>query len=169
MIARILLTLVCLGIVGALRSAPTTDSPPPAQTFTPANAREQWATDLLAALGNVQPTPATVAFVVEWTLAEDSGSGALDRNNPLNTTLCGHHQVAAINGDGACGVAGYATYQDGIGATIDTISQANFRAIAAALAANDADGARLALWVSPWAESHYGYGASWPHYEGQGS
>jgi len=157
--------IIVLRHQGYFLRAPAAPNPAPAPAATPANTREQWAYDLLAALGNAQPTPATIAFVIEWTLAEDSGPGALDRHNPLNTTQCGHNQVSAINGDGACGVAGYATYQDGIAATIDTITQANFEAVARALQANDAQAAQLALWASPWAESHYGYGASWPHYE----
>lgn len=129
----------------------------PAQTT-----RERWARDVLSALGNDHPSAATVAFLVTWTIAEDGSDGALSRNNLLNTTQCGHNQTSAINGDGACGVAGYATYQDGIDATIDTMTQANFSAIAAALQANDPAAARAALFASPWAESHYGYGASWP-------
>ena len=131
----------------------------------PTNEREAWAVDFLAGLGNSAPTPATIAMVVEWTLAEDSSSGAFDRNNPLNSTICGHNFVGSINSDGACGVGHYATYQDGVDAAIDTVTQANFSAIVAALQGNDAEGAKHALWASPWAESHYGYGASWPAYQ----
>lgn len=163
--SRILLLTIALLIAVWAAPAPAQTAPAPVEAFTPTNTREQWAYDLLAALGNAQPTPATVGMVVEWTLAEDSGSGALERHNPLNTTMCGHNQVSAINGDGACGVAGYATEQDGLDATIATIMQTNFEAIASALRANDPQAARLALWASPWAESHYGYGASWPRYE----
>jgi hypothetical protein len=124
--------------------------------------REQWAVALLAELGNEQPTPEMVAMVVEWTIAEDGGDGAFARNNPLNTTICGHNWTGAINSDGACGVGGYATYQDGIEATRDTLLQDNFSAIYAALLANDAEGAKRALWQSDWASSHYGYGVAWP-------
>lgn len=150
------------GYLGQAQIAPPPPPPTPAAAGLPATDRERFAIDLLASLGNVQPTPGIVAFVVTWTVAEDGSGGALNRNNPLNTTLCGHNQTGAINGDGACGVAGYATYQDGIEATRDTLLQQNFSEIREALQANDANGARLALWASPWAESHYGYGASWP-------
>jgi hypothetical protein len=161
------LIVIALALVVAVwvGTTPAQTAPAAPHATTPSNTRERWAIDLLAALGNAQPTPDTIAFVVEWTIAEDTSDGALSRNNPLNTTICGHHWVGAINGDGACGVGGYATEQDGIDATIETITQANFSSIAAALQANDARGARLALWASPWAESHYGYGASWPTYE----
>lgn len=125
--------------------------------------REQFALDVLHGVGNDQPTPQTVAFLVEWTIAEDGGDGALVRNNPLNTTICGHNAIGAINGDGACGAGHYATYEDGVSATVDTLVQGNFSNITAALQGNNPDAARTALWASPWAASHYGGGAGWPH------
>ncbi len=125
--------------------------------------REAFARDVLLSLGNRQPTAEIVAFMVAWSIAEDAGDGAIARNNLYNTTLClPGRMTGAINGDGACGVQGYATWQDGIEATARTLEQANFAAIRAALLANDADAARAALWASPWAASHYGYGAAWP-------
>lgn len=141
------------------------EAPQATIAYNLSNDRERFAYDLLTRMGNPQPTPAIIAFVVEWTLAEDGGNGALARNNPLNTTMCGYNQVGAINGDGACGVGHYATYDDGIAATIATLQQSNFAAIAAALLANDPDAARVALWQSPWAASHYNDGAGWPHYQ----
>lgn len=165
--SRLLLATLALIVAVWVRATPTHTAPAPVQAPTPANTREAWAIALLAALGNAQPAPDTITMVVEWTLAEDDSDDALDRNNPLNTTQCGHNQIGAINSDGACGVAHYATEQDGIDATVETITQANFSSIASALQANDADGARLSLWASPWAESHYGWGASWPHYARQ--
>ncbi len=129
----------------------------------PQNAREAWAVDLLARLGNTQPTPALIGFMVDWSIAEDAGDGALNRNNAYNTTLClPGRMTGAINGDGACGVQGYATWQDGIEATARTLEQNNFAGIRAALLANDADAAKRELWAAPWAASHYGYGAAWP-------
>lgn len=133
--------------------------------IAPANEREQWAVDFLAALGNVQPTNETIAMVVEWTIAEDGSDGALKRFNALNTTICGHNWTGAINGDGACGVGSYGSYQDGIDAAVDTIDQSNFSAIMVALQANDPEAAKAALWASPWASSHYSYGVSWPRYQ----
>lgn len=132
---------------------------PPAQMQQPTTAREQFAIDLLGALGNSAPTPDTVAMIVEWTLAEDAGDGAMLRNNPLNTTQTSAAVTQTINGDG---VRGYASYQDGLAATIQTLSYGYYDGIVYALQTNDAEGARQALWASPWAESHYGYGASWP-------
>lgn len=129
----------------------------------PMTDRERWAVDLLAGVGNTQPSAEIVGFVVAWSCAEDVGAGALLRNNPLNTTLCGFGHTGAINGDGACGVGGYPTYDDGLGATLATLAQQNFSGITAALQQNDAPGALQALVTSEWAASHYDNGRSWPH------
>jgi murein DD-endopeptidase MepM/ murein hydrolase activator NlpD len=134
----------------------------PFSAHTLPGTREAWSIALLEALRSPQPTPAMVAEVVAWTLAEDSGGGAMDRNNPWNTTMCGFNQVSAINNDGACGVAGYATFEDGIAATVATLEQDNFAGVRSALLNNDVEGFKSALWSSPWAASHYGYGAHWP-------
>ena len=133
----------------AARPAPTTE-------------REAWAVDFLAGLGNDQPSAATIAMVVEWTLAEDSSSGAFDRNNPLNTTQPGFAEMMTINSDG---VKGYADRQSGLDAALHTVTNGLYDGVVAALLTNDPDAARTALWASPWAGSHYGYGASWPRYE----
>lgn len=142
-------------IVMPIQVAPVRAQAAPA----PRNLREQFAMDLLAALGNTQPTADTVAFVVEWTLAEDSGNGALARNNPLNTTQSSGAANMIINSDG---VKGYATYQDGLDATVTTITNGLYNPLVYALQTNDAAGALQALIASPWAASHYGGGAGWP-------
>jgi murein DD-endopeptidase MepM/ murein hydrolase activator NlpD len=181
MIARILAsalfggTLAVALVVLSVRRAPTAEALPvliPTPVIEQAqqvadDPREQWALDFLARLGNTQPSREVVTMIVEWTLAEDSGEGAFVRNNPLNTTLClPGAMTGAINGDGACGVQGYATWEDGIEANARTLEQANFETVRAAILANDADAARQALWASPWAASHYGYGSAWPRLQG---
>jgi murein DD-endopeptidase MepM/ murein hydrolase activator NlpD len=161
-----LLSGALFGLAYLLATMAPPAAPAPIQSqaqLQPVNDREQWALDLLARLGNTQPTAEMVAMVVEWQQAEDSSDSAHRRNNPLNTTLCmPGAMTGAINGDGACGVQGYATWQDGIEANARTLEQDNFAGVRAALLANDAEGARQALWSSPWAASHYGYGANWP-------
>lgn len=127
-----------------------------------ANEREQWAIDFLAALGNAQPSGETVAMVVEWTLAEDAGDGAFGRNNPLNTTQSGFEETQTINSDG---VKGYSTREAGLSAAVHTVTNGLYNDVVVALQSNDAESARQALWASPWAGSHYGYGASWPRYQ----
>jgi hypothetical protein len=163
MIAQGAIMGVVLG--GLLIVAVGQQRPPPPPAAAPAmhaaNDREAWALDFLAALGNTRPSAATVGMVVEWTLAEDAGPGAFSRNNPLNTTQPGYHETTTINSDG---VKGYQTRQDGLQATIRTITNGRYDPVVAALLANDPDAAKVALWSSPWAGSHYGYGASWPSY-----
>ena len=111
--------------------------------------------DILAGLGNDRPTAATIAFIVEWTLAEDGGEGALSRNNPLNTTQSSNAETMTINSDG---VRGYATYADGLAATLTTLRYGYYVDIVAALQNNDPAAAKAALIASPWASSHYGGG-----------
>ncbi len=127
--------------------------------------REQRAMELLAAVGNTQPTSDIVSEVVAWSLAEDSSNGAIERNNPWNTTMCGYNMLGSINSDGACGVQSYATPADGIAANAATLAQGNFSAVADALRANDIDGFKRALWESGWAASHYNGGVGWPVYQ----
>ena len=119
--------------------------------------------DLLARLGNAQPTAATVALVVAWTVAEDGClrecgySSAFERNNPLNSTMPGYNAIGTIDGDG---VKNYPTYEDGMQATIATISLGYYTEIVAGLRANDPERAFHGLINSPWAGSRYGGGTS---------
>lgn len=157
--ARIAVALAALALATLwLRPAPpiVADAAPLAQ---PVGERERFALDVLAGLGNTSPTPATVQMIVQWTIAEDAGDGAFARHNPLNTTQAGYNETHAINDDG---VRGYATYADGLAATLQTLSYGYYVDIVAALRANDPDAARRALWASPWASSHYGWGQNWP-------
>lgn len=161
--ASLSLAALIVGAAIGFLVMPIQAAPAQAQAvLTPRNLREQFAIDLLAALGNTQPTVATVAFVVEWTLAEDGSDGALARNNPLNTTQSSGAANAVINGDG---VKGYATYQDGLDATVTTLTNGLYNPLVSALQTNDAAGALQALIASPWAASHYGGGVGWPHVE----
>ena len=125
----------------------------------PIGTREAWAVDLLGRLGNTQPSAATVAFLVQWSRAEDSSDGAFARHNPLNTTQSSGAVVSTINDDG---VRGYASYEDGMAATLQTLSYGYYTEIVAGLLSNDPERAKRGLFNSPWAASHYGYGASWP-------
>jgi hypothetical protein len=146
-------------LILALRMSGAADAPPPPTAIAPADPREAWALDLLARLGNTQPTQGTIDFVIEWTLAEDSGGGAFARHNPLNTTQTGFNETHTINGDG---VRGYASYEDGMQATLQTLSYGYYTEIVAGLQTNDPERAKQGLFNSRWAESRYGYGASWP-------
>lgn len=164
MIAILRLMIVLASSAFVLSRPPPFAPVPPAReevAIRAANDREAFALELLSRLGNDRPTAAIVAMVVEWTLAEDSGDGAFHRNNPLNTTQTGFSETVTINGDG---VKGYATRAAGMDATIQTLSYAYYVDVVTALRANDPEGAKRALWASPWAGSHYGYGSAWPTY-----
>src|SRR5689334_13568201 len=52
-------------------------TPQPATIIS--NEREAWAVDLAARLGNPQPSRDMIAFLVEWSLAEDASGGAFER------------------------------------------------------------------------------------------
>lgn len=127
----------------------------PAAPVQSSDPRAAWAIDLLAALGNTRPSPDTVAFVVEWTRAEDTSMGAFERNNPLNTTQQGFSENSTINSDG---VKGYATREAGIAATVQTLSYGYYTEIVAGLQTNDSERAYRGLIASPWASSHYNGG-----------
>lgn len=124
--------------------------------------RTRWSLAVFHAVGNLNPTPGMVQVGVEWSLSEDGGTDAIRRNNQYNTTLClPGKMTGAINGDGACGVQGYATFEDGVVATVATINQSNMRGIRDAMLGNDPDALRRAIWESPWAASRYGNGSAW--------
>lgn len=167
-LSPLLSIVVMAGAFGAYRyvraSKPTTS--PEAHgapiAYNPADDRESRAYDLLRALGNDQPTPTTLAFVVEWSLAEDSGNGAIDRNNPWNTTQPGFNETQSINSDG---VKGYASWQDGLAATVHTLTNGYYDEVVAGLQSNDPDRAKAGLIASPWAESRYNGGVGWPVYQ----
>lgn len=155
--------LLLLGLTGAVQVVRAHRAAPPVTGWEaqPTNPRAAWAMALLEELGNAQPSGGMVQEVVNWSLSEDRSSAALARNNPWNTTMCGFGQMDAINGDGACGVGAYPTMADGVGATVATLEQGNFADVRASLLANDPEGFKAALWSSPWAASHYEYGAGW--------
>lgn len=173
MIARIIIgaSLGVLCGVWLLATKPAPQAPMTAQAAPQATQapiagddRAMWAYDLLTRLGNGQPSAETIAFVVEWTLAEDGSMGAFERNNPLNTTQEGFNETHTINGDG---VRGYATRDDGLAATLHTLTNGFYNQVVAGLLANDPDRALQGLLASPWAESRYNGGVGWPHYEVQ--
>lgn len=121
--------------------------------------RETRAIALLNALGNTAPSFQIMDFVVQWSIAEDRGNGAIQRNNPWNTTQPGFNDTGCNMDD--C-VREYPTWDDGLAATVHTLRNGNYDALVAALLSNDPERAKAELFASPWASSHYGYGTLWP-------
>jgi hypothetical protein len=77
-----------------------------------------------------------MAAMIGWMNREDGSNGALARYNPLNTTYGGSdvNTSGSING---VGVKGYASYQDGLKATIDTLQSSYYHDIVGALQAGN--------------------------------
>lgn len=155
-----MLVLIKLHQVG---SAPTTE---PQQRdeivyiISEESPREYFATQLLDRLGNTQPSPEIIAFVVEWTIAEDVSNGAIERNNPLNTTQSGNSENTIIN---SSGVRGYSTFEDGLNASVETIVYGDYVELLSGLQNNDPQKAFDGLIRSPWSEDHYNDGMGWPN------
>jgi murein DD-endopeptidase MepM/ murein hydrolase activator NlpD len=126
------------------------------------NDREQRALDLLVAVGNDKPTSDIVSWVVEWSLFEDRSNGAIDRNNPWNTTQPGFNDTGCNMAD--C-VREYPTWQDGLAATVHTLTNGSYNELVAGMQTNDPQRALQGLVNSPWAASHYNYGVDWPQYQ----
>jgi hypothetical protein len=88
--------------------------------------KDQWARDLLRALGNLNPDQAEVQFLSGWEHAESGKSGGA-ANNPLNTTKVGIAGATPFNSfTGADGktyhVWNYPDYQTGIDAEAHVLS-----------------------------------------------
>ena len=115
----------------------------------PRDGREQWAIDLARALGNEEPSGGVIAFLVAWSMAEDRGSGAMDRNNPWNTTYENDAVTMVINHDG---VKGYATHEAGVEATANTLytNHRGYADIVAGIRDDRPDTALAGLYASPW-------------------
>lgn len=98
--------------------------------------KQQWAIDLLAALGNTSPDQAQVQFVSGWEHAESGASGGA-QNNPLNTTEVNTPGVvSAFNNFGSQGqyhVYNYDTYQHGIQAEAKDLQNGLYPDLLAAL------------------------------------
>lgn len=94
--------------------------------------RDQWATDLLAALGNDIPLQTVLDFVIGWTVAEtNTDSGA--EFNLLNTT-----QPASDATDfNSVHVKNYTSYEEGIAETVTTLENGFYPALLQALKSND--------------------------------
>jgi hypothetical protein len=120
-----------------------------------------WATDLLKAI-QAPVTPGNLQFIYDWEVSEGGGGeynplnqGPVPGDPSLSTTGEQYGGGAANFATWAAGVQGAADYIEGTGGVGDA-----YHGILTALRANDPTAARAALIASPWAASHYGYGAA---------
>lgn len=96
------------------------------------NPRIPWASEILTRLG-IPPNWERLTDMVMWQLAEGGAwNGNIARNNPLNTTYNMPDSIV-IND---VGVKAYATYEDGINATISTLKLGYYTTILTALINN---------------------------------
>lgn len=116
-----------------------------------------WATALLAALG-IQATPERVQFIYDWEQSEGGGG----KFNPLNQgPVPGQPSLTTTGSQYGGGAADFANWEAGIQGAVDYLHMPNFQGVLAALQGNNYSAMTQALWDSPWAGSHYGYGSAW--------
>jgi hypothetical protein len=116
-----------------------------------------WATELLQALG----TPinsSTLTFIYQWEQSEGGGG----KFNPLNQgDVPGNSSLTSTGSQYGGGAADYVSWQAGIQGAVDYLHMSNYSQVLKYLKLGEGDSARTALWASPWASSHYGYGSAW--------
>lgn len=101
-----------------------------------------WQAQILRGIG-APVTPQNLIFLNDWTRAEGGGAS----NNPFNTT----QQAPGASSYNPVGVRNYSSPQQGISATIQTLTNGRYGNILAALkAGTDARAAASALANSPW-------------------
>jgi hypothetical protein len=117
-----------------------------------------WAQDLLSGLG-VQMSPQNVQFVYDWELAEGGGG----KYNPLNQGPDpSNPQLTSTGPQYGGGAADYISWGAGLQGAVDYINMPAYAGVEKGLKLGNYQQAAQALWASPWAASHYGYGANWP-------
>ena len=93
--------------------------------------RNDWSLSLLSGLGNPNPSQTTLDFVNGWAATETlADSGA--KYNLLNTTLA----WANTTNFNSAGVKNYASWEDGINATIATLKLSYYAGLLQALSSN---------------------------------
>ena len=104
--------------------------------------RTQWATDLLKRLG-MPTTSENVRAMTAWAQAEGTGASF----NPLATT----QGAAGASNFNSVGVKNYVSYDQGLQATVQTLTNGRYENILSALrAGTNADAVGQAVEDSPW-------------------
>ncbi|MFN8036684.1 MAG: hypothetical protein U0V73_12190 [Acidimicrobiia bacterium] len=107
-----------------------------------AASRTKWGTDVLSALG-MPLTDQNVTAMTAWARAEGTDAAF----NPIATT---QSSPGATNFN-SVGVKNYASYEDGLAATVKTLTNGRYGNILAALqTGNDAEAVARAVADSPW-------------------
>ena len=98
--------------------------------------RQQWAVDLLHAIGNTNPMQSVVDWVVSWTKLETKTGGGASYNL-LNTTQQMPGSTNFNNLGGGVGVQNYPTYSEGIAANAKVLMNGTYQGLLTALQQND--------------------------------
>jgi hypothetical protein len=105
-------------------------------------------------------TPGNEQFIYDWEKAEGGGG----KYNPLNQgPVPGHPEWTTTGEQYGGGAADYASWDAGLHGAAAYLNMSNYTGILNALKNNNPSAARSALFASPWAASHYGYGSDWPN------
>ena len=124
-----------------------------------------WARDLLSQLG-VPVSGVNVQFIYDWELAEGGGG----RYNPLNQGPVPWNSTLTSTGSQyGGGAADYVSWAAGLQGAADYLHMSSYAGILAGLGQSDYWVTVSALVASPWAASHYGYGANWPNQPAPGA
>lgn len=116
-----------------------------------------WARDLLTAAG-LPVSAANIQFIYDWELNEGGGG----KYNPLNQgPVPGRPELTSTGQRYGGGAADYVSWQAGITGGAAYLNMPDYAGVLAALKDSDYHAAAVALWKSPWARSHYGYGSAW--------
>lgn len=116
-----------------------------------------WAQQFLEALG-VPLSQSNITFVYQWEQSEGGGG----TYNPLNQGVVpGNSSLTDSGNQYGGGAANYVSWEAGITGAVDYLHMSNYAGVYAALKAGNGQQAMQALWASPWAASHYGYGSNW--------
>jgi hypothetical protein len=123
-----------------------------AQTLVAGGTNLDWA-KLVLIEGDWPVTEENVTFMMRWMRQENGADNWWNRNNPLN------------NGQGSGGGSGLGSYVTLVEAAYyaaENLKSGRYPAVDAALVdGTSADATAQAIWASPWASSHYGYGTHW--------
>lgn len=116
-----------------------------------------WAVEMLQALG--APTNSSnIQMVYNWEKSEGGGG----EFNPLNQgPVPGDPALTTSGSQYGGGAANFASWQAGITGAVAYLNMSAYAGVKQALMQGNGQGAAQALWASPWAASHYGYGSAW--------
>lgn len=116
-----------------------------------------WAQQFLRKIG-APVTPGNIEFVYQWEKSEGGGG----KYNPLNQgPVQGHPELTTTGEQFGGGAADYASWDAGLQGAYYFLHYQYYKGVLQGLMNNDPVSARNALWASPWAASHYGYGKNW--------